>query len=58
MQRSWWITPNISVIVEALEEAYKWGGKSSDKAVEFAKQYDADFVFENHWLPALELMTK
>ena len=58
MQRSWWITPNISVIVEALEEAYKWGGKSSDKAVEFAAQYDADKVFKENWLPALELMTK
>ena len=58
MQRSWWITPNVNTIVEALEQAYQNGNGTSDKAVAFAADYDCDVVFENHWIPALELMTK
>lgn len=59
MQRSWWITPNIGMIVEALEQAYARGvGVTSSKAVEFAAQYDCDRVFAEHWRPALDLLTR
>ncbi len=59
MQRSWWITPNIRTIVEALEQAYARGkGVTSQRAIEFAAQYDCDRVFAEHWRPALELMTR
>lgn len=58
MQRSWWITPNINTIVEALEQAYANGKGTSAKAIEFAANYDCDVVYKNHWQPALELLTK
>lgn len=58
MQRSWWITPNIATIVEALEQSYQRGRGQSAKAIEFAAQYDADKVFAENWLPALDLMTR
>jgi glycosyltransferase involved in cell wall biosynthesis len=58
MQRSWWITPNINTIVEALEQAYANGKGTSTKAIEFAANYDCDVVYKNHWRPALELLTK
>lgn len=58
MQRSWWITPNINTIVEALEQAYANGKGTSAKAIEFAANYDCDVVYKNHWRPALELLTK
>lgn len=58
MQRSWWITPSIPTIVEALEQAYARGRGQSQKAIDFASAYSADKVFAEHWRPALELMTK
>jgi hypothetical protein len=41
-----------------LEEAYERGKGKSDKAVEFAKQYDHDFVWDKHWTPALKKLLK
>lgn len=52
-QRSWLITPHVPSIIEALESAYQRGRGRSDKAIEFAAQYDADYVYEHHWRPAL-----
>jgi glycosyltransferase involved in cell wall biosynthesis len=53
-QLSWFATPMVKSIVEALEAAYEQGGGHSDAAVKFAKSYDADTVFENGWVPLLE----
>jgi len=52
-QKSWFNIPSVPMIIDALEQAYNRGRKVSEKAVEFAKQYDADTVFENNWKPAL-----
>lgn len=53
-QRAWFHLPAVPQIVESLEAAYNRGRGRSDKAIEFAKQYDADTVFESHWKPTLE----
>ena len=55
-QRSWWHTPTVSSIIEALEAAYQRGPGVSAEAVKFAKDYDADKVFANYWVPALEVL--
>ena len=54
MQDSWFATPLVSGIVDALEQAYSRGGGHSDKAVTWASEYSADNVFTNNWLPLLE----
>jgi len=53
-QKSWFLTPSVPGIINALEEAYKRGHGTSQKAVEFAKQYQADAVYESHWKPAMK----
>lgn len=53
MQKAWLVTPSVESITEALEEAYARGRGRSDKAVEFALQYGADYVFDTYWLPTL-----
>lgn len=57
MQRSWWITPNIATMVEALEQAYRRGRGQSQKAIDFAEGYRADKVYAERWRPAIEMMT-
>jgi glycosyltransferase involved in cell wall biosynthesis len=52
-QKAWFHLPSVPEIVDALEQAYNRGRVKSEKAVEFAKQYDADTVYETHWKPAL-----
>ena len=53
-QKSWFLTPSVPSILNALEQAYARGRGRSQKAVEFAKQYEADAVFESHWKPAMK----
>ena len=54
-QLEWFSTPLVPSIVEALEKAYERGPyKVSEQAVEFAKQYDADKVFDVGWVPLLD----
>ena len=55
-QKSWWHTPAIPSIIEALEAAYQIGHGTSTQAVKFAKDYDADLVFRDYWVPALEIL--
>lgn len=52
-QDSWLTTPLVPSIVDSLTAAYNRGQGRSDKAVEFAKQYDADRVFTERWMPLL-----
>jgi glycosyltransferase involved in cell wall biosynthesis len=54
MQSAWLHTPNVQEILNALEEAYNNGRNRSSKAIAHAKKYDADYIFETAWLPALE----
>ena len=53
MQDSWFATPLVAGIVDALEQAYATGGGHSVKAVDWAQQYNADTVFEQYWRPIL-----
>ena len=50
-QLSWWRSPSVPSIVEALELAYKEGRGRSEKAIEFAKQFDVENVWTNNWQP-------
>jgi hypothetical protein len=50
------ITPGIPSLIEAMEAAYARGRGRSKLAQDFASQYDADFVFANYWLPAMEAL--
>lgn len=52
-QGAWMATPRIESIVDALQAAYERGRDRSDKAMEFASQYGADYVFDTYWKPAL-----
>jgi glycosyltransferase involved in cell wall biosynthesis len=55
-QKSWWMTPSIGAIEEALEAAYAKGRYRSDKAIAFAEDYRADKVYAEHWRPALKVL--
>lgn len=56
-QVAWFKIPNIGSVVNALEEAYttaKEKGGHSDISREFAKQFDAETVWLDKWLPFLK----
>ena len=53
-QNAWFNIPIVSGIVEALEQAYQRGRKDFPDTVAFAKQYDADKVFNDSWKPLIE----
>lgn len=55
-QSSWFNTPRVPGIVDALEQAYQRGRGRSEKAVEFASGYNADSVFNKYWKPALTVL--
>ena len=57
-QDAFWMTPQIPSIVAALEEAYAAGQNRSVTAVQFAKDFDADVVWQKHWLPVLDKLLK
>jgi len=40
-------------IVEALEDSYQRGRQRSQVAIDFTAQYDADYVYETYWRPAI-----
>jgi glycosyltransferase involved in cell wall biosynthesis len=52
-QKSWFHIPSVPEIVDALTQAYNKGRGLSQKALDFAKAYDADLVFESMWKPTL-----
>lgn len=52
-QDSWLITPLVPSIINTLNAAYERGRRQSDQAITFAKQYDADHIFREHWVPLL-----
>jgi glycosyltransferase involved in cell wall biosynthesis len=55
-QEAFFMAPDVGEIVVALEAAYHARGDDElrTQAVEFAAQYDADRVLQDHWLPALD----
>ena len=57
-QHSFWHIPSVPEIAEALEQAYAKGKGKSAKAVEFAKQYDHEKVWQENWMPVLKNLLK
>ena len=57
-QKSWFCTPQVPSIVDALIEAYEAPRGVSDEAVAFASQYEADAVFESHWKPIMKELSE
>lgn len=53
-QNAIWQSPLVPSIVNALEEAYQAERGTSQVAVDFAKQFDVDTVWQKHWLPTLD----
>ena len=53
-QKAWFHLPSVPEIVDALTQAYNRGRGTSEKAIQFAKQYEADFVFDTQWKPTLD----
>jgi glycosyltransferase involved in cell wall biosynthesis len=54
-QDSWFFTPTIHRIIEALKQAYeRERGVPSTAAMEFAKDYEADAVFAKYWRPIMQ----
>jgi glycosyltransferase involved in cell wall biosynthesis len=56
-QASFFQIPSVMKIVAALEEAYNNRGHS-EKAVEFAKQFDVEHVWQWRWMPFLKELFK
>lgn len=57
-QNAIWTTPLVPSIVNALEEAYQAERGTSQVAVDFAKQFDVETVWQNNWLPTLGRLLK
>ena len=57
-QKSWFSIPSIPQTVAALEEAYGLPRGKSDKAIEFAKAYGAEAIWQKYWLPVLAKLLK
>jgi glycosyltransferase involved in cell wall biosynthesis len=57
-QSSMWQIPLIPAIVDALEQAYQVERGVSEASVEFAKQFDVERVWREHWLPTLDRLLK
>ena len=57
-QKSWFCTPQVPSIVEALIDAYEAPRGVSEEAVAFASQYRADSVYEAYWRPIMKELTE
>lgn len=53
-QDAWWQVPSVPSIVSALKLAYQAERGTSQKAVDFAGQFDVDRVWKAHWKPTLK----
>ena len=56
-QKSWFCTPQVPSIVDALIDAYEAPRGVSDEAVAFADQYRADKVYDAYWKPIMKELT-
>jgi glycosyltransferase involved in cell wall biosynthesis len=58
-QHCWFNVPNVQGIVDALEQAYQRGKGNFPDTLAFAREYDANKVFDESWKPLIEkLATK
>jgi glycosyltransferase involved in cell wall biosynthesis len=56
-QLQWFATPLVHSIMHGLEQAYERPrGQVSEDAVEFSRQYAADKVFAEGWVPLLDML--
>ena len=55
-QRAWLHAPRVDSILQALVDAYDRPRERSTKAIEYAQQYEANFVFDAFWKPALKVL--
>ena len=53
-QHCWFNVPNVQGIVDALEQAYQRGRKDFPDTLAFAREYEADKVFDEGWKPLIE----
>jgi hypothetical protein len=53
-QKSWFCTPQVGSIVDALKESYNAPRGVDQVAVDFAAPYNADAVWEAHWKPVMK----
>ena len=53
-QKSWFFTPNVPDIVNALKSAYDAPRSRSEDAITHALGYGADQVFEEYWKPTMK----
>ena len=53
-QRSWFCIPQVGSIVDALRHSYDAPRGVDQVAVDFAKAYNADAVWEAHWKPVMK----
>jgi hypothetical protein len=53
-QRSWFCIPQVGSIVDALKHSYEAPRGVDQVAVDFAKAYNADAVWEAHWKPVMK----
>ena len=47
---------SVPSIVDNLKAAIARGRGRSQKAIDFARDYDADRVFDKYWRPALDIL--
>jgi glycosyltransferase involved in cell wall biosynthesis len=57
-QSAFFCIPSLNKIISALEDSYLNARGHSDKAVEFAKQFDVDHVWKWRWMPFLKGLYK
>ena len=53
-QLAWWRSPSVPSIVQSLELAYERGRQRSENSIKFAKTFDVETVWKNHWEPFLQ----
>lgn len=53
-QGAWYYIPLIGSLVESLKLAYDRPKGMSLRSIKFAKQFDVEKVWENHWMPFFE----
>jgi glycosyltransferase involved in cell wall biosynthesis len=57
-QGSWYNVPNVQNIVDSLEQAYQRGKKDFPDTIAFAKDYDADKVYQESWKPLIKKLSE
>ncbi len=57
-QKAWYKIPLVPSILSALNLAYEAPRGRSQVAIDFAAQFDVEYVWDTHWVPILEKLLK